>query len=297
MTDSNDGAQPAASPEPDRENSEITPPPAPGPVAQVGISILFLFFGTAYWGFTAGLGWGLGVAVARRFELEAEAALGGIGVWLTVVSLMLPARHERKAEAFRILSAGFGGAAFGAVTLSVLVPGKYSPWIGGAAGYFFGMMSAVMKHSLVPVKLPAAGAIALVGSATLAGIGAAMGGLAGWSIAGALALLLLPVLCVAFRAVPLQEIGASGEILREVPASEWMKGTLRTALNPAALGSAWLWKGALAGGLGFLWSDWALESAANPQAVTGPFLVCGVLAVAAVLGTIFRQTKDPAETS
>ena len=292
MTDSTDEVQPAAAQQPCGQNVALTPPPEAGPVARLGLSSLFLFFGIVFWGFTGGLGWGLGVAIARRFELEAEAVLGGIGVWLTVVSLLLPARHERKAEAFRILSAGFGGAAFGAVTLSVLVPGKYSPWIGGAAGYFFGMMSAVMKHSLVPVKLPGAAGIALVGSATLTGIGATVGGLAGWSIAGALSLLLLPVLCVVFRSIPLQEIGASGEVVREVPVSEWMKGTLRSALNPGALGAAWLWKGSLAGSLGFLWSEWALESAAKPETVTGPFLVCGVLTVAAVLGTDFRQKNE-----
>ena len=64
---------------------------------------------------------------------------------------------------------------------------------------------------------------------------------------GGLALFLLPVLCVVFRSIPLQEIGASGEVVREVPVSEWMNGTLRSALNPGALGAAWLWKGALAG--------------------------------------------------
>lgn len=265
-------------------------------MVRVGLSILFFALGIAYWSFVGGLGWGFGLSAARELAFP-DAVGGATGVWLVLFSALWAQRPGPTSEVARILPPGCGGAACGAVTLSILVPGDWSLWIGGLGGYLVGTIACVMKQPIVPVSLPGAGVTSLICAAILAGLGVCVSGLAGWGLGGALSLVALPVFSVVFRSAPVQEIGRSEQVVQEMSTSALLAQTMKSSLSPLALGAGWLWKGALAGVTGVLWSEWASASVKVAEQVTNPFRFCGVLAAAGFVVSVVRKYGPVSESS
>src|SRR5262245_27727492 len=165
---------------------------------------------------------------------------------------------NKRSEYTPIQLAGFGGAAVGSASISMLSPLslELNLTLGGGVGFFVGLVTSVMKQYLAPVNLVPACTIAFTGAALLAGVGFLVGGTTGWAAAGGISLSWVAILAESLRREPALEIDANEQPVRVIPRREmcW-----RTAQQSWSLyhSLAWGWHGLFGGLLASLWAFWA----------------------------------------
>jgi hypothetical protein len=255
--------------------------------------LVFRILNSLYWALAGGLGWGFGTALGSMVPLPGAATLGGaVGLALVLLGV-LTIRWGERSEHTPLTLAAFGGAALGSASLARLSPLglELNVALGGCVGFLVGAFSSGMKQYFAPVSVVPAWAIAITGAALFAGVGSLVGGTVGWAGAGSVSLFWVAVLSECLRREPAVEIDANEQPIRVIPRREMCRQTVRQSWSPSYI-LAWGWHGLLGGLLASLWASWAADHA-DMGALRKPFLVCGGLAAAVIIGTRLGLLKPP----
>jgi hypothetical protein len=249
-------------------------------------ALVFRILNSLHWVLAGGLGWGFGASLGGMVPLPGAATVGGaVGLALVMFGVLTIGLGHQSEYTTPIHLAAFGGTAIGSATLVLLNPfgRELNYLIGGGAGFFSGMFTAVMKQYFAPVSVLAACAISVTGAVLFQGVGTLFGSTIGWAAAGALALFLTAILAEYMRREPPVEIDANGQPVWEAPRRESLRRAISQSwslLDPIA----WVWNGLLAGLLASSWVFWVADhpdrSAARP-----PFLACGGFAAFVIIMT------------
>jgi hypothetical protein len=226
--------------------------------------------------------------------------MGGVaGLALVLLSVLTISRDDKRAQFDPMGLAGFGGAAAASASLLLLNPllAKGVVLLGGGAGFFVGLCTSVMKQYFAPVSVLHAGTSALAGTALLAGVGLLVGGPLGWAAAGAIFLFSVAMFTECLRREPAVLVNENEQPIRVIPRREMCGRIARQSWSLSAP-LAWGWNGLLGGLFASLWFFWAADHP-NAGAVRLPFLVCGGMAAAGILGArlgILKATRPSGST-
>src|SRR5262245_24190630 len=119
----------------------------------VGV-LVFRLLNSLYWALVGGLGWGFGTAVGTMVPLPGAVTMGGaVGLALVMLGILTINRDNHRTEYTPLQLAAFGGAAVGSASLSLLSPFslELNLALGGAVGFFVGLVTSVLKQYFAPV--------------------------------------------------------------------------------------------------------------------------------------------------
>jgi len=222
---------------------------------------------------------------------------GAVGLAIAMFGVLTISAEKRPSEYTPLLLAGFGGAAVGSTSLSLLSPLSLetNAIVGGGVGLFVGLSSSVMKQYFAPVRLGPACTVAIIGTVLFAGVGPLVGNTIGWTAAGAISLPSVAILAQCLRRGSAELVDESNQPVQVIPRREMCWITARhswSLCNPLA----WGWNGLLAGLLASLWGSWVTDQP-DVSAARWLFLVCGGLAAGAIVLARLRILKRPANPS
>lgn len=212
-----------------------------------------------YWTFTGGLAWTTGMWVGWMFDAEPGAAIGstlGIAFTLAVI-LGASGANNRRVDLYTCVTFGaLGGAAVCGLAGVLLFGSLFGLIAGYVVGNVLGLASFVMRQFIPIPSWRLRMATGAMFGAGIGLVGSRLGGIAGWTLAGAVGLGWMRIMAEFLRGGPVRMVKAENEKVVELSRTERRRYVAQETLR-------WTTRGAIAGATAAALAAWCRERAGD----------------------------------